>query len=75
MNDSGDREDQDRWDRTLLCSSDRLAIVTQRSIAIPSSIAGDIYSYSNDRNDYMETRRKCDSRTLEGFIITGYAVW
>ena len=34
-NDSGDREDQDRWDRTLLYSSDPLAIATQRSISDP----------------------------------------
>ena len=47
-NDSGEREDQDRWGRALLCSNDPLAI--------PSSIAGVVHNDSNDRTDYMEIR-------------------
>ena len=47
-NDSGEREGQDRWGRTLLCSSDPLAI--------PSSIPGVVHNDSNDRTDYTENQ-------------------
>ena len=62
-NDSGDCEDQDRWDRALVYSSDPLAMATQRLIG--DLIVNRVESFNpNDRNDYMETRLKlmCENK-------------
>ena len=56
-NDVGDSEDQDGCDRSLLYSTNPLAIATQRSTSYPIVNRWEVsHSHQNNSKDYIEAR-------------------